>query len=155
MAPSIPQPHLELVAHVHVELGPIETLGEGLDAERRFVAITGGTIRGDRLNAEIDGGGADWQTVHADRSITVDTRYSATTHDGAKLLIATRGIRRGDRSVMERLAAGDPVDPREYYFRVVVDIEATGAYRWLTERLHVGTATRSASAVDYDLYAVV
>jgi hypothetical protein len=150
----IPAPHLEFVARVHVELGPIESLGAAQDAERRFVAITGGTIRGDRLDATIDNGGADWQTVHADGSIIVDTRYSATTHDGAKLLIATRGIRRGDPAVLERLAAGDAVDPREYYFRVVADIEGAGAYRWLTERLHVASATRSAAAVDYDLYAV-
>jgi hypothetical protein len=154
MAPTIPEPHLEFVAHVHVELGPIESLGVGLDAERRFVAITGGTIRGDQLNATIDSGGADWQTVHADGAITVDTRYSATTHDGAKLLIATRGIRRGDRAVLDRLAAGEPVEPREYYFRVVADIQAAGVYRWLSQRVHVGTATRSAAAVDYDLYAV-
>jgi hypothetical protein len=154
MEPIIPPPHLELVARVHVELGPIESLGAGIDAERRLVAITGGTIRGDRLDATIDRGGADWQTLHSDGSITVDTRYAATTHDGAKLLIATRGIRRGDPAVMKRLAAGETVDPHEYYFRVVADIEAAGAYGWLTERLHVASATRSAAAVAYDLYAV-
>lgn len=150
----IPPPGLELVAHVRVELGPIVSVGARPDGERRFVAITGGTIEGERLRATIDDGGADWQTVHPDGSITVDTRYSATTHDGAKILIATRGIRRGDPAVMRRLAAGEDVDPREYYFRVVAEFDAAGEYAWLTQRLHVASAMRSAAAVEYDLYAV-
>ena len=44
--------------------------------------------------------------------------------------------------------------PSEYYFRVTVHIEATGAYGWLSERILVASAARSAAAVDYDLYAV-
>ena len=152
--PPIPAPQLEHVARVHVDLGPIESVGPRPDGERRFVAIVGGTIRGERLQATIDDGGADWQTLHPDGSITIDTRYSATTHDGAKILIATRGLRRGDPAVMRRLAAGEDVDPREYYFRVAARFEATGAYSWLTERLFVASAMRAAAAVEYDLYAV-
>ncbi|MBX5442607.1 MAG: DUF3237 domain-containing protein [Solirubrobacteraceae bacterium] len=152
--PPIPTPRLELVAHVHVDLGPIESVGPRPDGERRFVAIVGGPIRGERLRAPIDHGRAAWPPLHPDGSITVDTRYSATTDDGAKILIATRGIRRGDPAVMRRLAAGEEVDPREYYFRVAARFEATGAYAWLTERLFVASAMRSAAAVEYDLYAV-
>lgn len=154
MDPVIAPLQLEYLARVHVELGPIESLGPGPDGERRSVAIVGGSILGDRVRAMIDAGGADWQTLHADGSITVDTRYSARTGDGAKLLIATRGIRRGPPEVLARLAAGEPVDPAEYYFRAAVQIEAAGPYRWLAEQVLVANAARAAAAVDYDLYAL-
>ena len=155
MEPMLPLPQLDQLARVHVDLGPVASLGPGPAGERRTVAIVGGRIDGgERLTATIDDGGADWQTLHADGTITIDTRYSATTSDGAKLLIATRGIRRGEPAVLRRLADGAAVDPSEYYFRVTVHIEATGAYGWLSERILVASAARSAAAVDYDLYAV-
>ena len=52
---------LEFVAHVNVELGEPLELGSVLIGQRRVIPITGGSISGPLLNAEILDGGADWQ----------------------------------------------------------------------------------------------
>jgi hypothetical protein len=58
-------------------------------------------------------------------------------------------------SVLERVAAGETVDPREYYFRVGVRLEAGDPrYSWLNCTLFVAYAARFADAVVYDLYAL-
>ena len=59
-------PELEFVAHVNVELGEPLELGSVLIGQRRVIPITGGSISGPLLNAEILDGGADWQIVSAD-----------------------------------------------------------------------------------------
>ena len=48
------------------------------------------------------------------------------THDDTLISITTRGVRAGPLEVVARLARGEPVDPADYYFRVVATFE-TGA----------------------------
>lgn len=143
------------IAHVHVRLGPVRTLGPAPGGLRRIIPITGGRIDGERLRGEILPGGADWQLVHDDGTAVIDTRYCARTDDGALVYLATAGVRHGPRAVLDRLAAGEPVDPGEYYFRVTVRLEAGDPrYAWLNRTVFVATAARAAAAVSYDLYAL-
>jgi hypothetical protein len=153
--PSIPVPALELITRVHVELEPVESTGPGPWGERRRVPIVGGHLDGPRLRGTVLPGGADWQVVHPNGAITVDTRYALRTHDGVLIYIATRGVRAGPPDVLARLGRGESVDPSEYYFRVVATLE-TGAqaYYWLNESIFVASALRHAAAVIYDLYRV-
>jgi len=151
----LPEPALDRIARVHVDLGPIQTLGPTPAGVRRVIPITGGTVDGPRLRAEILPGGADWQLVHDDGTALIDTRYTARTDDGALIYLATSGIRTGPPEVLSRLAAGHDVDPADYYFRVSVHLEAAApAYTWLNHTLFVAYAARLAGAVEYDLYAV-
>ncbi|WP_298181928.1 DUF3237 domain-containing protein [Saccharomonospora sp.] len=152
---ELPEPGLDRVAHVRVELGDLLTVGPTAMGLRRIVPIVGGRIDGDRLSGEILPGGADWQLMHGDGSTTIDTRYTARTDDGALIYLATSGVRHGPATVLRRLADGEPVDPREYYFRLGVRLE-TGdeRYAWLTRTVFVAYAARLADAVAYDLYAV-
>jgi hypothetical protein len=77
------------------------------------------------------------------------------THDGALIYVRNAGIRRGPREVLARIAAGDPVDPREYYFRSSPVFE-TGdpRYAWLNGIVAVGSAVRLKGEVILDFYAV-
>ncbi len=152
---ELPGLELERIARVHVELGDVLSVGPTAGGVRRVVPIVGGRVDGDRLHGEILPGGADWQLVHDDGSTTIDTRYTARTDDGAVVYLATSGVRHGPDAVIRRVAAGETVDPREYYFRLGVRIESGDErYAWLSRTVFVATAARLADAVVYDLYAL-
>ncbi|MBV9326795.1 MAG: DUF3237 domain-containing protein [Chloroflexi bacterium] len=153
--PRIPTPGLEYVMRVVVELEPIHSAGLGPWGERRLVPIVGGHFEGPRLRGRVLAGGADWQVVHPDSMITVDTHYGLQTDDGALIYISTRGVRVASPETAVRLQRGDPVDSSEYYFRIVATLE-TGApdYLWLNQRIFVAAVVRQTRAVAYDLYAV-
>nr|WP_232212938.1 DUF3237 domain-containing protein [Saccharomonospora saliphila] len=155
MSVTPPPAALDRVARVEVRLDPVLTLGPVPHGLRRVVPITGGRIDGDRLRGEILHGGADWQLVHDDGGITIDTRYTARTHDGALIYLATRGVRHGPPAVLDRLLSGEEVDPAEYYFRLGVCLE-TGdeRYAWLNRTVFVASAARGPDTVVYDLYAL-
>ena len=123
MSPPQYVPELEFAAHVNVELGEPLELGSVLTGQRRIIPITGGSITGPLLNAEILDGGADWQMVSADGTAIIDTRYSARTADGSLVYLATRGFRHGPAEVLARVAAGEDVARDEYYFRLQVNLE--------------------------------
>jgi hypothetical protein len=154
-AVRLPELTTTKIAHVRVELDPVLTVGPTAHGLRRIIPIVGGTIEGERLNGEILPGGADWQLVDDAGTAYIDTRYTARTSDGALVYLATTGVRHGPAPVLQRVAAGEPVDPGEYYFRVGVRLEAGDPrYSWLGRTLFVAYAARFADAVVYDLYAL-
>jgi hypothetical protein len=155
MNARISQPRLDFLAHFRVELAPPQDLGDTPWGHRRIIGITGGEFRGDRFSGDVLPGGADWQVIHEDGTTTVDTRYTLRTNDDALVHIRTSGKRAGSPEVLAALAAGEDVDPAEYYFRVTASFE-TGepAYAWLNRTVVVGAAARSANAVEYDAYVV-
>lgn len=148
-------PTLEFVAHAQIELGEPVELGHVPTGVRRIIPITGGTIAGPRLRADIDNGGADWQIVSPDGTAVIDTRYSATMSDGSTLFLQTRGFRHAAPGVLARLAAGEPVAPSEYYFRLTVELECGSPdHAWVNNTVFVASAQRAADAVTYDLFAL-
>jgi hypothetical protein len=53
------------------------------------------------------------------------------------------------------LAAGDPVDPREYYFRTLITLETgAAAYAWVNRRLFIALAARLPAAVVVDVHQI-
>ncbi|HLI27329.1 MAG TPA: DUF3237 domain-containing protein [Chloroflexota bacterium] len=148
-----PVPALQHLARFEVEVGDPLELGETPAGRRRIIPIQGGRFQGPAFQGTILPGGADWQLVLADGTAVIDTRYTLRTADDALIYITTRGYRSGSPEVLARIAAGEPVDPRRYYFRVLVGFE-TGhpAYRWLTTRVCVGAALRLKNLVVYDAY---
>jgi hypothetical protein len=146
---------LEPLATFRVTLADIVDLGDTPWGRRRMVPITGGEFDGERLRGTILPGGADWQVVHADGMITVDTRYTLRTHDGAAINLATTGLRHGPPDVIRRINEGESVDPAEYYFRLHCRFEAGDErYRWLNRTLVVASAARTAHAVHYQAYSL-
>jgi hypothetical protein len=93
--------------------------------------------------------------VTPDGVAIIDTRYSASTDDGAQLYIATQGFRYGSPEVISRLAAGDDVSPDDYSFRLSARIECGSPnLAWVNRTLFVATAARHPSSVSYDLYCI-
>jgi hypothetical protein len=135
------QPALELAFEVRVDVAPpLRVGGHGPHDVLSFVAITGGTVAGPRLNGVVLPGGGDWYTDR-DGVITLDARYLLRADDGAVIDVANRGFWRADPDTTARLDAGEQVDEADYYYRTspvfTTDAEP---HAWLTRTVFVGLA---------------
>ncbi len=147
-------PRLTPFCDLNVDLGPIRELGAGLAGHRRIVPIIGGTVTG-RVSGHILTLGADWQTILADGTADIDTRYAFETDDGAVIEVVNKGVRHGPPDVQAALARGEAVDPTLYYFRTAARLETGAArYKWVNRTIFVGTGQRLASAVRISLFSV-
>lgn len=139
----------------HVDVGTPLDLGSIAEGRRRIVPILGGSVSGPRLTAMILPGGADWQIVRGDGTAQVVARYTLRAEDGTLISVVNTGLRRGPPEVLARLAAGDAVDPREYYFRTSPVFEvASGPHGWLADNLFVATGERRANQVIIRVFVV-
>ena len=148
-------PHLRPVCTLKVELGPIIEMGQGRAGKRRIIPIIGGTVEGPELSGTILNVGADWQTIFADGSANLDTRYAFETHDGAVIEVVNLGFRHGPPEVLERLAKGEEVSADSYYMRTSARFETGDSrYQWVNKSIFIGTGMRKASAVEVAMFAV-
>jgi len=150
----IPTPALNHCFTLDITLGEPILLGAGRAGHRRIIPITGGIASGAVTGKVLDLG-ADWQTIYADGAAHLDTRYAVETTDGAVIEIVNIGIRHGSADVIARLAAGEDVDPRDYYMRTAARLE-TGhdAYAWVNHRLFVCAGYRRPQGVEIAYYEV-
>jgi hypothetical protein len=145
----------EPIFTISAELEPMMTLGATPNGERRIIGITGGTVRGPRLQGRVLPGGADWQIVRADGAADIQARYVIETDAGARILVNSEGLRHGPPDVLARLARGEHVDPSLYYFRTVMRFETSDpAVDWLNRILALARGQREALAVRLDVYQV-
>jgi hypothetical protein len=153
--PEPPPTGLERVFRADVIVGALDDYGMTRAGHRRVVPILGGRLsRG--VEADVLPGGADWQVLHDDGTLEIDTRYSARTDAGELLHIRTCGLRSGPPEVLEALLRGEAVPSSEYYFRVAVTIESSApSLRLLQDSLLIAAAARSAEHVVYDAYRVL
>jgi hypothetical protein len=153
---SFPAPRLVHAFDMVVRLDPIIEMGMGRAGKRRIIPIVGGSVEGERIRGEILDLGADWQSLYADGLAELDTRYALKTHDGAIIEIVNQGLRHGPAEVMARVAAGEDVDPAEYYMRTHCRLE-TGdpRYGWVNRALFVGTGGRRAASVVISMFEIV
>jgi len=152
---QLPEPKLDHVCDLNVELGPIREMGVGRAGKRRIIPIIGGGVSGPLLQGKILDVGADWQTVFDDGLSELDTRYAMETLDGAVIEIINYGYRFGPPEVLEALARGDDVPHDAYSMRTMAKLETGDSrYDWVNRTLFVGTGARLAQAVTVSLYAI-
>jgi hypothetical protein len=148
-------PTLSFLYTSRIQADPPILVGPTHHGERRIIYITGGDFAGPRLSGKVLPGGADWQIVRADGVVELEARYALETDDGALIYVANRGIRRGPREVMDRLAKGEKVDPKEYYFRTTPIFEtAAPKYAWLNRLITIATGERHKDEVIITVYEV-
>ncbi|HWA38815.1 MAG TPA: DUF3237 domain-containing protein [Burkholderiales bacterium] len=147
---------LKPLLKAEIALAPALEVGDTPEGRRRIIAITGGRFWGERLRGEVLAGGGDWQVIRADGVAYLDTRYTLRTDDGALIYVRNVGYRHGPAEVLKRVAAGEPVDPSEYYMRTTPWYETGDArYTWINRIVCVATGARRASAVELDVYEVL
>jgi len=147
--------NLQPLLRAEITLAPPQELGATPLGRRRVIPITGGSFRGERLAGRVLPGGADWQVIRADGVAELDARYTLETEDRALIYVRNFGYRHGPAEVIQRLAAGEPVDPALYYMRTTPRFE-TGAerYQWLNRIVCVATGARRAAAVELEVFEV-
>ena len=147
---------LQALFKADIELAPALELGAGPLGRRRIITITGGRFFGERLSGRVHPGGADWQVIRADGVADLDARYTLETDDGALIYVKNHGYRHGPEAVLGRLAAGENVDPAQYYMRTTPLFE-TGdpRYAWLNRIVCVASGARRPAAVELEVFEVL
>jgi len=123
---------------------------------RKIVKITGGSLIGPRLRAEVLPGGGDWALFRGDGVLSIDVRLTLRSHDGAMIYMTYSGMRYAVPEAAARLARNEHVEPAEMYFRMSAVFE-TGddRYAWLNRILSVGVGERLKVGPRYHLHEIL
>lgn len=152
-SPQPAAPRLTFVFEMHATVGPPQEVGQVRSGRRRIVPITGGTVEGPNLRAKIVPGGADWQTIQPDGFTELDTRYTLQTDSGGLIYVQNAGMRHAAPDVMEKLLAGQVVDPALVYFRTTPRFETSAPdLQWLTRAIFIGMGERYPNEVVIRFY---
>jgi Protein of unknown function (DUF3237) len=143
------KPELEFVYAAEGSLGAPIPVGDTPGGTRRIIPIfEGGQVEGPLIKGTMMGNAADWQLTRGDGVTVVDAIYALKTDDDVVIQIRNKGLRRGPSEVMARLAAGEEVDPAEYYFRAIPEfIAPAGKYEWMNKSIFVCSGARYATGI--------
>jgi hypothetical protein len=148
-------PKLTFAFEARITLAPPIEQGTVDGKRKRFIPITGGTIKGPKLNGVVLPGGGDWQSIHPDGLTEIFARYSMKADDGTVIAITNPGVRVASTDVIARLSAGEDVDPTLYYFRTTPVFEVTaGPYAWLRRSVFVARGIRKPDHVIVEVFEV-
>jgi len=131
---ALPVEHLFTM---HALLTPPAIVPDGPNGTRVLITVTGGTVRGARINGELLAGG-DWVTMRATGVGQLDVRLTIRTDDDAVVYMEYRGLIGGDRiaRVAPLFQAGD------------------AQYTWLNDIQAVGFGSPAPGEVTYEVYAL-
>jgi hypothetical protein len=80
--------------------------------------------------------------------IEIDAHYLLRSDDGEPIEVRSTGLRKASAAVADRIAAGEPVEPSEYYFRTHVRLATSSArLAWMNDLLAVSTGERRRDTV--------
>lgn len=148
-------PALTYAFTVTLKAGAPVELGEVEGAKRRFIPILGGVASGPKLQGEVLPGGGDWQTVTPEGIAKIDARYFLKLADETIVEVVTPGVRVASADVAKRLAQGEDVDPKLYYYRITPQLRVkSGAQDWLGKTVFIAKGARRPDRVTFDFYAV-
>ena len=136
--------NLEFAFEMRIRLGERVHIPVTGDQVRGAVLVEGGTFCGPGINGVIVGGsGGDFPQVREDGGARFEATYLLRTDDGVTILKRNAGIRHAEPEVIQRLMAGEAVDPGAYYMRLTPRFEApAGRYDWLNRTIFIGTGMR-------------
>ena len=144
---------LEPLFDLHAQVGDVLDLQPGPAGHRRIVPILGGRFAGSRLSGVLLEPGADWQTIRPDGVFELDIRTLLRTHEGELIEMRGQALRHGPPEVIARIARGESVDPREYYFREVMRFHtAAPRLAWLNNLFAVATGRRERTEVVMNVF---
>jgi Protein of unknown function (DUF3237) len=148
-------PLLSPVFSAKVTLSPPIELGTVDGKRKRFIPIAGGTVAGPRLNGVVLPGGGDWQAIHDDGLTEIFARYSLKANDGTVIAVTNPGVRVAAPDIIQRLAAGEEVDPSLYYFRTSPTFDVgKGQHDWLRRKIFIARGIRRPDHVLIDFFQV-
>src|SRR5215212_4671774 len=124
-------PKLEFALELRAEVAKPDEVGVVAGGTRRVIPILSGTFTGTNLKGRILPGGAVHQLLQPDGFTQLEARYVLQTDQGELLYVTNRVMRHGPAEVLQRLNAGDRVDPNLFYFQTAATIEtASQRLQW-------------------------
>ena len=156
MTETLPPPQLEHVCDLAVTIAPPVEVGQTVAGQRRMIPITGGVVKGPRLNGKVLAGGADFQLILAGGTQAhLDARYVIELDDGTRVFVQNTALRVASLENSQRIMRGEPVNPAEIYFRCQPQLEAAGEkWAWLAESQFIGSGRRAPDGVFLSFYRV-
>jgi len=134
----------------------LDLVGDTPLGKRIIANVDGGKFEGPKIKGTVQAPAGDWLLIRADNSVQLDVRLSLLTDDETLVYMSYHGLRVGKQSVLDRLAAGDHVNPSEYYMRISCKFETEdGSYGWLNNLLAIGTGQRFPDSVVYDIHQII
>ena len=128
-------PQFEFVYECEATLSPAVELGKTIEGQRRIIPITGGTVRGPKIRAELLNGGWDWNLSRNDGAGSVEAAYYMKTDDGVLIRIVNSGVGGGGGAPPAEAANGE-----RFFMFTHPQFEAPiGKYDWLNRAMFVGT----------------
>src|ERR1700748_2895995 len=151
-----PELGTQYVFTITARIAEVTTAGDLGYGVRRIIPITGGEVKGEKVNGKVLPFGADFQIIRPNELIDLEAKYAFETDDGAVVYVENKGIRFGPVELLQKLKRGEPVDPGLIYFRTVPRCESGAEkYRWLMENLFVASAARHPDRVVIEVHQVL
>ena len=156
MTETLPPPRLEHLCDLAVTIAAPVEVGHTPAGLRRMIPITGGTMKGARVNGKVLAGGADFQLILAGGTQAhLDARYVIELDDGSRVFVQNTALRVASLENSQRIMNGQPVNPDEIYFRCQPKLEATAPqWAWLSESQIIGSGRRAPDGVFLSFYRV-
>ncbi|MEJ0098722.1 MAG: DUF3237 domain-containing protein [Pseudomonadota bacterium] len=151
-----PPPSLTFAFELRAKVADAVVIGQVPHGTRRFVPMLSGTLIGPMINASVvPGSGGDWLLVQPDGFTELDARYTVRTSSGELVYVQNSGMRHAPPDVMQKLNAGQAVDPKLVYFRSVPKFETSApGLQWITRSIFVGVGERTPNEVIIRFYRV-
>ena len=156
MTETLPAPRLEHLCDLAVTIAAPVEVGQTPAGLRRMIPITGGTVKGARVNGKVLAGGADFQLIlDGGTQAHLDARYVIELDDGSRVFVQNTALRVASLENSQRIMNGQPVNPDEIYFRCQPKLEATTPeWAWLSESQFIGSGRRAPDGVFLSFYRV-
>lgn len=148
-------PELVPLLNIDVEISRTELTPTTLGVRATSVA-SGGKFVGERLSGTLLPIGGDWAIIDSEGTFRIDARLSLQITDGPVVHMSYNGRLVMPPDSMQKLTAGEALDPDALYFRTAVVFEVEpGPYGWLNKIQAVGTGNLAPGVATYELYEVV
>jgi hypothetical protein len=131
-------------------------IGPGPLGNRQILRVVSGKIEGPRLNGQTQAMTGDWLLLRSDGVGELDVRSSIKTDDDQFLYMHYHGLMHGTPATMQAAFAGQPIDPKDLYFRMAAYFETSSPkYSWLNKVLCVGNGQVGLPKLLAALYVVL
>ena len=134
---------------------PPEAFGDTGEGLRVRFQLTGGGVRGPKINGSVRAGGGDWMTVRRDGVGLVDARVTFETADGALILVTYNGVIDFGARGYEQFVGEGP--PERAAIRVAARLSSGHpTYSWLNrvQCIGIGEFRHADRTASYDIYAI-
>ena len=152
----MPELRSDFLFTITVTVEALHDVGSVPLGTRHIDLLGAGRFEGPRLKGEVLPGGIDQKIFRADGAMNPNVRLVLKTNDDALIYMHYTGVRYGTPEVMDRIAAGETVDPSEYYLRNTPYFETAAArYDWLNRIVAVGVGRRMPDHAAYDVFEIL